>query len=274
LNLFAGFQHCDLAGLHVHDAFAVFVFLLRRIERFVRRRRRDEERVHGRDLLAVEFRIVVLVEKKQLHDGGSQTRDAAQLASIRRIHQMHDIQGWNAHRFACQVWLRQVAGMAAQEMIRHAPPVAVELDAAPDDIAVRKNLVLGQRQHFGRQKLQLKRHRQAKRRGNRPKDEKRLARDKHLPRGAALQTIKVSQPFRVGVIRPVAPQFHDALFEPRIGYLARRVDTVAHGVACPTFRCVCGIAVVPNEITCPRRDRRPCADKQRVQVQARWLKRP
>ena len=122
-------------GLQVERALVVLVAAFRGIERLGRRRRRDEERVHRRDLLPVELGIVVLVEQEQLHDAGGKARYPAQLPGIDRIDDVHDLGSRDAHDVASKTGVGHVARVPAQEVIGDAPPDRIELDPLPDDVA-------------------------------------------------------------------------------------------------------------------------------------------
>ena len=137
LHLLARLQHRDLAGLQIDGALVVLVAALRGIERLVRRRRRDEERVHRRDLLPVELGVVVLVEQEQLHDAGREARHAAQLPGVDRIDDVHDLGRRDAHDLAGNAGIGDVARMPAQEVVGDPPADRVELDALADDVAAR-----------------------------------------------------------------------------------------------------------------------------------------
>ena len=187
-------------------ALVVLVAALRGIERLGRRRRRDEERVHRRDLLPVELGVVVLVEQEQLHDAGREARDPAQLAGIDRIDDVHDLGGRDPHDLAGKPGIGHVARVPAQEVVGDAPPDRIELDPLPDDVAAGHDLVPIQRQHLRGQHLQLQRDREPVLRPARPEPEEHLAGDEHLARGAPLQAIEVGEAFGVGLVGPVEPE--------------------------------------------------------------------
>ncbi len=196
-------------------ALVVLVAAFRRIERLGRRRRRNEQRVHRRDLLPVELGVVILVEQEELHDAGGEARDAAQLPGIDRVDDVHDLGGRHADDLAGKSGVGHVARMPAQEMVGDAPPDRVELDPLPDDIAARRHLVAIERQHLRGQHLQLQRHRQAILRPPRSEPKEHLARDEHFARGAALQAVEVGETLGVRFIGPVEPELLDLCFQRR-----------------------------------------------------------
>src|SRR5262245_18228332 len=102
--------------------------------------------MHCSDLLAVELRIVILIEQEELHDACGETRQATQLARIDRINDVHDLERRDADDLACETGVREIARVPPQEMIRDAPADRIELDSLPDDVAVRCRLVPIQRQ--------------------------------------------------------------------------------------------------------------------------------
>jgi hypothetical protein len=69
--------------------------------------------VHGRDLLAIQLSVVVLVEQKELHDTGCEARDAPKLRGIDWVHDVHDFEGGHAHDVAGKAGVGQVARMPA-----------------------------------------------------------------------------------------------------------------------------------------------------------------
>ena len=71
---------------------------------------RDEERVHGRDLLPVELGIVVLVEQEQPHDAGREAGDSAQLAGIDGVDDVHDLRGRDTYDVANKARVGHVPG--------------------------------------------------------------------------------------------------------------------------------------------------------------------
>ena len=119
-------------------ALVVLVAPFRRIERLGRRRRRDEQRVHRRDLLPVEFGVVILIEQEELHDAGREARNAAQLPGVDRIDDVHDLERRDANDLAGKPGIGDVARVPAQEVIGDAPADRIELDALPDHVAARQ----------------------------------------------------------------------------------------------------------------------------------------
>ena len=252
-------------------ALVVLVASFRGIERLGRRRRRDKERVHRRDLLAVEFGVVVLIEQEQLHDAGGEAGDATQLSGIDRIDDVHDLGGRHPHDVARKPGIGHVAGMPAQEVVGHAPSDRIELDALADYVAAGHDLVAIERQHLRGEHLQLQRHREPVLRAAWAEAKEHLARDEHLAGGAALQAIKVRETFSVGFVGPVEPELLDLRLERRILDQGRRLDAGAHHIARPALDRVGGIAVVAYEPAGAGRDVRAGRCDQRVEMRAARL---
>jgi hypothetical protein len=78
-----------------------------------RRRCRNEERVHGRDLLPVELGIVVLVKEEQFDDSGGEARDATKLTGIDRVDDVHDLGRRHPHDLAGKARIGEVTRMPA-----------------------------------------------------------------------------------------------------------------------------------------------------------------
>ena len=228
-------------------ALVVLVAALRRIERFGRRRRGDEERVHRRDLLPVELGVVVLIEQEQLHDAGREARNAAQLTGIDRIDDVHDLEGRDADDLAGKARIGHVARVPAQEVVGDAPADRIELDPLPDHVAAGHGLVPVERQHLRRQHLQLQRDREPILRPARPEPEEHLAGDEHLARGAALQAVEVREAFGVGLVGPVEPELLHLRLEAGVRNQRRRLDAGADHIAGPALDRVGRIAVVAHE---------------------------
>ena len=203
-DILARIEPDDLAGADLDAARVVLV--LGRGQRVLRRGRGDEHRIHRRDLLPVELGIVILIEQEQLHDGGRQFRDAAQLTALHRVDHMDHLGGRHPRDLAREARLGAVARVAAQEVIGDAPPDPVELDALTDRIAIGRGAALFQRQHFRGQHLQLQRHAQPVARAPRPDPEEHLARDEDLARRAALQPVEIGQPLGIGLVGPGKPE--------------------------------------------------------------------
>ena len=165
--------------------------------------------MHRRDLLPVELGVVVLIEQEQLHDAGCEAGNAAQLAGIDRVDDMHDLEGRDADDFAGKTRVGHVAGVPAQEVVGDAPADRIELDPLPDHIAAGHGLVAVERQHLGRQHLQLQRDAETILRPPRPEPEEHLAGDEHLACRTALQAVEVREAFGIGLVGPIEPELLD-----------------------------------------------------------------
>ncbi len=171
--------------------------------------------MHRRDLLPVELRVVILIEQEELHDAGREARDAAQLPGIDRIDDVHDLECRDAYDLAGKPWIGHVARVPAQEVVGDTPTDRIELDALPDHVAARQDLVAVERQHLRRDHLQLQRYRQAVLRTARPEAEEHLAGNEHLACGAALQPVEVREALSVGLVGPVEPELLDLRLKRR-----------------------------------------------------------
>ena len=107
-----------------------------------------------------------------------------------------------------------VAGVPAQEMVGHAAPDRIELDALPDDVAAGRHFVAIERQHLRGQHLQLQRDRQPILWPARAEAKEHFARDEHLACRPALQAVQVSETFGVRLIGPVEPELLDLCLQP------------------------------------------------------------
>jgi hypothetical protein len=130
---------CQLGAVHTwHSgsarALVVLVAAFGSVKRLGRRRRRDEQRVHGRELLPVELGVVVLVQQKQLDDAGGEARHPAQLPGIDRIDDVHDLGRRDTHDLARKPRIGHVARVSAQEVVGHAAPDCIGLDALPNNV--------------------------------------------------------------------------------------------------------------------------------------------
>src|SRR5690606_29862140 len=120
--------------------------------------------------------------QEQLHDARREARNSPQLPGIDRVNDVDDLRSRYPHRLAGEARVGHVARMAAQKVVGHAPADAVELDALADDIAAGKLLVAAERQHLGRDHLQLQRHRETILRTAWAEAKEHLTGDEHLAR--------------------------------------------------------------------------------------------
>ena len=122
---------------------------------------------------------------------------------------MHDLEGRDADDLAGKAWVGHVAGVPAQEVIGDAPADRIELDPLPDQVAAGRGLVPIERQHLGRQHLQLQRNAETILRPPRPEPEEHLAGNEHLARRTALQPVEVREAFGVSLVGPIEPELLD-----------------------------------------------------------------
>jgi len=96
--------------------------------------------------------------------------------------------------------------MAAQEVVGHPPPDAVEFDPLPDRPRAGQDAghVVGQ--HFRGQHLQLHRHAQPVFCSPSADAQEDFACQEHLPRCPALQPEEVGQPLGIGLVGPGQPE--------------------------------------------------------------------
>lgn len=199
---------------------------------------RDEAGEHRRGLLAHQFRVVVLVEFVQLHQRPREPRLAADLPRAQRAEQVDDLGGTHAHgvetsRGGARARHRRqapVARMRAGQVVGHAPPEPVELDAGADDVARGQVPVQSGRQVLGLEHLQLQTHRQTVLGTAPAQAHQRLAAFQHRAAGERLQAVEVGESCGVGLLHPVPPQRVDGLAHGRISHHALRLDAGADGV--------------------------------------------
>ena len=266
-DILTGVQPHDLAGAYFDTGWSVLV--LGRGKGVLRRGRGHEHRIHRRDLFAVELGIVVLIEQEQFHDGGGQFRHPAQLAALDRVDDMDHFRGGNADDLARQPRIGAVAWMAAQEVIGDAAADPVEFDALTDDVAVRCRPGLFQRQHLGRQHLQLQGHAQPIARAAHPDPEEHLACHEHLTGGAALEPVEIGESLRVCIVGPGEPEALQLFLARGIHDFRDRLDPVADGVGGPAFDRIHRIAVVAHKPAGAGGDVGTSGCNQRVDMRAR-----
>jgi hypothetical protein len=207
LHVLARQQHLHRAGLEAGDGGAVGIGLGLAHHRLFRRGLGDEAREHRRGLLPVELGVVVLVEQEQPHHRRRDMRQPPDLAGVDRPVDVQHVLGRHAHRLRDhRALIGAVAGMAAAEVVGHAPADRVELDPAADAVAVRRRLGLLEGQHLGLQQLQLQRHQQPVLGPARAQPHEALAGDEHLARDHGLQAVEVGQPVGIGLVGPGEPE--------------------------------------------------------------------
>lgn len=90
---------------------------------------------HGRNLLAIQLGIVVLIQNKQLGQHRGIVRKTPKLASFHRIDDVKNRLCRHTHLLATYTNLRRITGMAFVKVIGHAPSDAVEV-GTPDSVSM------------------------------------------------------------------------------------------------------------------------------------------
>jgi len=161
----------------------------------------------------------------------------------------------NTDGFACKAGIGHVARVAAQEVIGDAAADTVELDALPDQPAAGQGAVHVERQHLGRQHLQLQWHGEAVFRPARSDAEEHLAREEHFARRPALQPVEIRQPLGVSIIGPGEPQRLKGFLGRCIRDGAGWLDAITHDIAGEGFHGIGRIAIVAHQPARPGGDR-------------------
>ena len=199
---------------------------------------------------------------------GRHMRQPPDLAGVDRPVDVQHVRGRHAHRFRDHraALIGAVAGMAAAEVIGHAPADGVELDPAADAVAVRRRLRLLERQHLRLQELQLQRDRQPVLGPARAQPHEALAGDEHLARDHGLQAVEVGQPVGIGLVGPGEPEPLDPIPQVRVPDQRRGLDAVADEVRGEGLAGVGGVAVGDHQLARPRQQPRAARGDQRVDV--------
>ena len=233
------------------------------IERILHIATNPGAREHRRGLLPVKLRIIILIEQKQPHHRRGHMRQAPDLARIDGAVDVQNVPGEDPdsirHR---DPLVGAVARVTAAEVIRHPPPDPVELDPAADAIAVGGCLGLLEGQHLGLQQLHLQRYQQTILGAAGPQTHKTLARHKHLARDHGLQTVKVGQPVRIGLVRPGKPEPLHAIPQGRVLDQRGRLDPVAHKVRRKGLAGIGGVAIGDHHFAGARQQTRAARGHQ------------
>jgi hypothetical protein len=208
---------------------------------------RDKSREHRRDLLPVEFGVVVLVEQPQPDHRRRHPRHAPDLPLGDRVEHVTDLLGRHPHQVGPAL-LAHIAWVDAVEVVGDPPPDPVELDAEDDLVPIRQGLAFAERQVLGGEHLQLQRHRELILGSARAKSKEAFAGLEHRACGHRLQAVEVGQAIGVGLVSPGEPEALDLVFERAVLNQARRLDPAADGERGEARRGIGTVRVGPHQL--------------------------